>query len=201
MSPRYRLNLASQRFTRYRAMNVMLVVVLLLIVGFTAWQAVEVAGYTESLERLRSEEQAARVQWEFLGARIDQLETRLARRDSVETIAEVRFLNEIIERKQFSWTLLLREIERTIPRAVYIVSLTPNISESGTVRLQMEARAETLDALIRFLTNLGDNPAFDKVIVPAEELNEVEDRIERRFLMEVDYNPSGRLGTGEVAGQ
>lgn len=201
MSPRYRLNLASQRFTRYRAMNMMLLVVLILIVGFSTWQAVAVARYTESLERRRSQEQEARVSWEFLGDRIDELEARLGRRDSVETISEIQFLNRIIERKQFSWTLLLREIERTIPRAVYIVSLTPNISESGDVRLRMEARAETLDALIRFLTNLGDNPAFDKVIVPAEELNEVEDRIERSFLMEVDYIPSGRLGTGEVARQ
>ena len=201
MTRRYRLNLASQRFGHYRATNIMLVVILVLIVGFTAWQGIAVAGYTEALDRLRAEEQAARVEWEFLGNRIDELEARLLRPDAVDEIAEIRFLNEIIERKQFSWTLLLREIERTIPRAVYIVSLTPNISESGAVRLQMEASAETLDARIRFLTNLGDNPAFDKVIVRAEELNEVEDRMEGRFLMEVDYMPSGTLGTGEVARQ
>ena len=201
MSPRYRLNLAAQPFRRYRVMNVMLLVALVLIVGFTAWQAVRVAGYTESLEQLRSEEQDARVEWEFLGGRIDELEALLDRPNSIETIAEIRFLNEIIERKQFSWTLLLREIERTIPRAVYIVSLTPDISESGAVRLQMEARAEVFDALIRFLTNLGDSSAFDKVIVPAEERNEVDDRLERRMLIEVDYTPFGTLGTAEVARQ
>jgi Tfp pilus assembly protein PilN len=196
MSAHYQLNLASRRFRHHRATNIMLAVILVLIVGFTAWQAVAVADYSEALVQLRTGEQAARVEWESLGNRINELEARFGRSDAVEGIAEIRYLNEIIERKRFSWTLLLREIERTVPRAVYIVSLTPNISDTGAVRLQMEARAETLDALIRFLTNLGDNPAFDKVIVPAEERDEVEDGMERRFLIEVDYMPMGTLGTG-----
>jgi len=201
MSPRYQLNLAAQPFRSYRGANLVLPVILVLIVGFTLWQASQFSAYTEDLEQLRVQEQAARVQWQFLGTRVEELRSRLGRSDTIEAIDEIRFLNEIVERKQFSWTLLLREIERTIPRTVYIVSLTPQISDRGFVRVRMEARGESVDALTLFLTNLGDNSAFDNVTVSVEEVGEVDGRMERRLLMEVDYTPSNRSTIDEVAAQ
>jgi Tfp pilus assembly protein PilN len=201
MSPRYQLNLAAQPFRSYRGANLVLAVILVLIVGFTLWQASQFSAYTEDLEQLRVQEQAARVQWQFLGTRVEELRSRLGRSDTIEAIDEIRFLNEIVERKQFSWTLLLREIERTIPRTVYIVSLTPQISDRGFVRVRMEARGESVDALTLFLTNLGDNSAFDNVTVSVEEVGEVDGRMERRLLMEVDYTPSNRSTIDEVAAQ
>ena len=191
MSVRYRSNLASKPFGRYRATNVSLALILILFLGFAVWQIVAVAEYNDTLEELREGEQRVRAEWEVFGNRINELEVLLGHPDAVEEIAKIRFLNEIIERKEFSWTLLLREVERTIPETAYIVSMSPNINDSGDVRLEMEARVETVDALAEFLTNFGDNPAFANINVFVEEVGEVEDSLERRFLVEVDYEPSG----------
>jgi Tfp pilus assembly protein PilN len=190
MGGRYRLNLARQPFRRYRVTNLVLLGILFLIIGFGAWQAAEFSGYTEQVRSLRGQEQATRVRWENLGSRIDEIRSRLGRPEAAAEIDEIRFLNEIFARKRFSWTLLLGQIEQTIPRAVYIVSLTPNVSDADIVRLEMEVRAEGVDALTDFLRNLEDSPSFQNVSVTIEEPAEVQGRMERRMLTQVDYLPS-----------
>lgn len=195
MTPRYHLNLASRRFRRYRSTNLVLVLLLAAILGFGVWEGIGLSRYSAGLVELRSLEQEARVEWESLGTRIEELREQLQGPEALEDIDEIRFLNTIQERKQFSWTMLLREIEQAIPRTVYIVSLAPNIDETGTVWLEMEARGRSVEALSLFLSNVEDSPLFSDVTVILEEQGEVPDSVgiseERRMLIQVDYRPPG----------
>jgi Tfp pilus assembly protein PilN len=190
VSSRYHLNLAARPFRRYRLTNLALAVVLLLILGFGAWQGIAFMRYSEDLVELRRLEQDARVEWEFLGTQVAEVQEQLRRPEAVETMAEIRFLNSVIERKRFSWTLLLREIERLMPRTVRIVTLVPNFSDLEVVSLQMEARGQSVDALSQFLSNLGDSPRFSDVTVSVEEAAQVQGRLEIRWLTRVDYRPT-----------
>lgn len=199
MTARYHPNLAARPFRRFRLVNLALAAALLSIVGFGVWQGVGFARYSAGILDLQAREQAARVEWESLGMRVEELEARLERPDAVAAMEEIRFLNTILARKQFSWTRLLGEIEQTVPRTVYIVSLEPSFSESGEIELQMEARGENVEALSRFLTNLGDHPSFGNVTVTVEETGEVQGRVERRILTQAEYHPSETVP--EVAGR
>ena len=195
MTARYHLNLANRRFRRYRLTNLVLGMVLAAIVGFGVWEGIGLSRYSTGLVELRALEREARVEWEFLGTRIEELRDQLQRPDALEDIAEIRFLNTIQERKRFSWTILLREIEQAIPRTVYIVSLAPNIDETGRVWIEMEARGRSVDALSLFLSNVEASPLFSDVAVILEEQGEAQDgevnSAERRMLIQVDYRPPG----------
>ena len=195
MTTRYHLNLANRRFRRYRLTNLVLGIVLAAIVGFGVWEGIGLSRYSTGLVELRALEREARVEWEFLGARIEELRDQLQRPDALEDIEEIRFLNTIHERKRFSWTMLLREIEQAIPRTVYIVSLAPNIDEDGSFWIETEARGRSVDALSLFLSNLEASPLFSDVSVVLEEQGEDQDgevnSAERRMLIQVDYRPPG----------
>ena len=195
MTARYQMNLANRRFRRYRLTNLVLGMALAAILGFGVWEGIGLSRYSTGLVESRALEREALVDWEFLGARIEELQEQLQQPEALEDIEEIRFLNTIQERKRFSWTTLLFEIEQAIPRTVYIVSLAPNIDETGRVWIEMEARGRSVDALSLFLSNVEASPLFSDVAVILEEQGEAQDgavnSAERRMLIQVDYRPPG----------
>lgn len=188
MSPKYKLNLAERPFRRYRATNMALAAVLVGLIAFGAWQFVSYRDYAVQLEELRRDQEVVFARWESVGARIDEFESRLGRPASATAAEEVRFLNQVLARKQFSWTTLLLDMEAAMPRWVYLVSLAPGINGVGDVRLRMEARGRSVDDLTQFLSSLESSPAFSNVIVTVEERGEVDGRVETRMLVDVNYD-------------
>ena len=186
---RYELNLSSHPFPHYRTTNVLLGGVLLLAVAFSVWQMTSLPRYADQLSALSDREQKARVEWEHLGAQVADLDERLRRPEALVAIEEVRFLNQVIERKRFSWTHLLGEIERVIPRTVYLLTLEPRIDAAGLVQVQMQTRGQTIDDLSRFILELEGASAFRDVTVLSEARGDVEGRSEIHLNMEVHYLP------------
>ena len=186
---RYALNLSSHPFPHYRTTNVLLGGVLLLAVAFSVWQMTSLPRYADQLSALSDREQKARVEWEHLGAQIADLDERLRRPEALVAIEEVRFLNQVIERKRFSWTHLLGEIERAIPRTVYLLTLEPRIDTAGLVQVQMQTRGQTIEDLSRFILGLEGASAFRDVTVLSEARGDVEGRSEIHLNMEVHYLP------------
>ena len=117
------------------------------------------------------------------------LDERLRRPEALAAIEEVRFLNQVIDRKRFSWTHLLGEIERVIPRNVYLLTLEPRIDAAGLVQVQMQTRGQAIDDLSRFISDLEGASAFRDVTVLSEARGDVEGRSEIHLNMEVQYLP------------
>jgi len=188
MSPRYRLNLAERPFGRYRATNLVLAGLFVATVAFGTWQVFAYQASSAELSSLRSDQQSVLAEWNALGERIGEFELDLARPDSAAAAEEVRFLNQILARKQFSWTTLLLDMEAAMPRWVYLFSLAPGINGVGDVRLRMEARGRSVDDLSQFLSDLENSAAFSNVVVSIEERGIVEGREETRMLIDVNYD-------------
>ncbi len=188
MSSRYRFNLAERPFRRYRAANLVLAGTFVALAGFGGWQFFAYQAASSELAGLRAGQQVALEEWNVLGARVAEFELRLGRPDSAAAAEEVRFLNQILARKGFSWTTLLLDMEETMPRWVYLVSLAPGINGFGDVRLRMEARGRSVDDLSRFLSDLENSPAFSNVVVSIEERGIVDGREETRMLIDVNYD-------------
>ncbi len=170
-------------------MNVLLSVVLILILGFSVWEGLGFIRYTELAEDLKVREQEARVEWEYLGERVATLEERLNRPESVALLDEIRFLDQVIERKGFSWLGLLAEIENVIPPSVYLISLVPQVDEGSNVLVEMEARGKSIDDLSTFVAGLEGTAVFKDVKVSIEERGVVAGQPEIRVLMDVLYTP------------
>ena len=189
---KYQLNLSNNPFPHYRTVNVLLSGVVALTVAFSAWQLVSLLGYVEAVQALTATEQETRVEWESLGDQIGDIDDRLGRPEALAGIEEVRFLNAVIERQRFSWTLLLEDIERVIPRAVYLVALQPQIGDSGEVLVRLEARGQTIDALSQFIRDLEGTDTFRDVAVSSEARGGVDENSEIQLTMTVQYTARER---------
>ncbi len=195
---RFNLNLSGRRFPRYRGTNLMLTGVLVLILVFSVWQVAGFQDYTARVSELNRREQALLVESEHLGDRIEELDQRLGRPDVQAQIQEIQFLDQVIERKNFSWMQLLEQIEIVIPRDVHLTSLVPQVRREDAVFVQMEARGRSIDSLSEFIARMEASAAFRNVVVSLEERDTVQGVEEVRIVMGAEYLPAA-LGLASVA--
>lgn len=150
----------------------------------------EVARGEEAVQRRRAEAQ--------------ELESRLNDIDLKDLNAEIRFLNQKIAERTFSWNRLFDHLSRVMPNDVRLSRLVPATSEQarrsgrssgrasqgrireGQVTLQILGEARSDEALDRFVENLFTHP-FAEPNLAREERPEQEDIL--RFELTVQYIP------------
>ncbi len=115
------------------------VLVVLKYGGESARLKAEIAGK----QRLQGEVQREEKR---LKADIDK-EERLSR-------TRVDLVNGIIMKKTFLWTALFSELEKALPGASYITSLSPGFTADGAITIQMRVTSRSLDDLLALIDNL-----------------------------------------------
>ena len=138
-----------------------------------------------------------------------QLQGRLDNIDLVRQNEQVDFLNQKIEERTFSWSLLLDRLAEVLPNDVRLTRLTPRTDEraegagssarsrpargkprrEGQIPLSITGETRNDEALLRFVDNLFAHPAFVDPNPTREE------RLENnlvRFELSVQYIPGGR---------
>jgi len=68
-----------------------------------------------------------------------------------------QFLNGLIRRKAFSWTLVFEDLEQVMPRDLHVVSLQPKFTDQNTMLLDMKvvgtSRAAAVELVHRMETS------------------------------------------------
>lgn len=77
-------------------------------------------------------------------------------------------LNALIARKSISWTRIFMELEQLLPDRVYLVSITPQVTEDQQLELKLSVAGESSAEIIRFLKTLESSPEFTRVELTAE---------------------------------
>jgi Tfp pilus assembly protein PilN len=75
-------------------------------------------------------------------------ETFLNRPENRTTRDESQFLNEVIERKAFSWTKVLESLEKVMPPRVHVVAINPELDEDNQLALKMRVAGDSRDRAI-----------------------------------------------------
>jgi len=174
-------NLARRPFANLRPLRRLAGLLWVAALGLLAWNVVstnragtDAAAKRVELERLDGATESAR-------ARLETIEADLARRDLAAQNELVRFLNERIERRTFSWNRLLDHLAEVTPADVRILDLTPRplddddegpraISREGfaaersarVVALRISAGARDGEAMLEFVDRLFEHPAFER---------------------------------------
>jgi|LNFM01.1.fsa_nt_gb Tfp pilus assembly protein PilN len=81
--------------------------------------------------------------------------------------ADVAFANQLAEKRRFSWTRLLSDLEEAVPAQVSITSIKPKFDESIVV---LEGVAEHLHDLDRFVQQLQHHRAFRQAVLGKHEM-------------------------------
>ena len=76
-----------------------------------------------------------------------QAEDFLNRPENRTTRDESQFLNELIERKGFSWTHVLEDLEKVMPPRIHLVSIHPELDEDNQLSLKMEVAGDKVYAM------------------------------------------------------
>ncbi len=71
-----------------------------------------------------------------------------------------QFLNGMIERKAFSWTLVLENLEKVMPARVHLVAIHPELDEDNQLALKMTVAGESRDRAIELARRMEESKRF-----------------------------------------
>src|SRR2546423_593777 len=69
----------------------------------------------------------------------------LNRQENRNTRDKSQFLNELIERKAFSWTRVLENLEKVMPPRVHLKAISPQLDEDNQLGLKMTVAGDSRD--------------------------------------------------------
>jgi type IV pilus assembly protein PilN len=97
-----------------------------------------------------------------------QAEQFLNRPENRSTRDQSQFLNELIERKSFSWTRVLEDLEKVMPARVHLVSIQPEVDEDNQLRLKLSVAGDSRDRGLELARRMEDSRRFAQTRIVTE---------------------------------
>jgi type IV pilus assembly protein PilN len=115
-------------------------------------------------------------------ARIADLRAQIAERDQRRAHAEEflnrpenrttrdesQFLNDLIDRRAFSWTHMLEDLEKVMPAHVHVVSIHPELDEDNQLKVKMTVEGDSRDRAIELARRMEDSRRFAQTYISNE---------------------------------
>lgn len=158
---RARLNLASQPFRNEALPNLAFALGSLLALALTVQHALHLRGLLgETSSSLH--QQVGSLESELLSLR---REIRFVHAPLPENaqLAEWRVVQDLVDRRTFSWTLLFRRLESVLPVGIRLESITPSLA-SGQIHIELQAIARTREEGFDFARALQEQGSFRDVL-------------------------------------
>jgi type IV pilus assembly protein PilN len=73
---------------------------------------------------------------------------------------ESQYLNALIEKKAFSWTQVLENLEKVMPPRVHVVSISPQLNEDNELALKMTVAGDSRDRAIELAHRMEESRRF-----------------------------------------
>jgi type IV pilus assembly protein PilN len=102
---------------------------------------------------------------------------------------ESRVLNELIERKAFSWTLVLENLEKVMPARVHLVSIHPELDADNELAMKMTVAGDSRDRAIDLVRRMEDSRRFSQTNVTSERSTESKNGDTEQFDITAVYIP------------
>src|SRR5579859_7641374 len=117
-------------------------------------------------------DRAAIAQKRALIAERDQLRANAERTLNLpqnrSTRDQSQFLNELIERKAFSWTRVLEDLEKVMPPRVHLQSIHPELNEENQLELKMEVAGDSRERALELPRRMEDSHRFAQTNIIGE---------------------------------
>ena len=92
----------------------------------------------------------------------------LNRAENRTTRDESQVLNELIERKAFSWTRVLENLEKVMPPGVHVVSISPQLDDENQLALKMTVAGNSRERAIELARRMEESRRFAQTNVLRE---------------------------------
>lgn len=155
-----RLNLASRPFRNEALPNLLFVGALGLALALTAWHVLRLRALLG--DGSSALHQQVRAQEAELVALREQVRSLRAPAPEAGTLAEWRVVKDLVDRRTFSWTLLLSRLEAALPPGIRLISIAPRV-HAGRVDLDLAGAARTREDGFEFARALQEQGSFKNV--------------------------------------
>jgi hypothetical protein len=81
---------------------------------------------------------------------------------------ESQVLNQLIERKEFSWTLVLENLEKVMPTRLHLVAINPELDEDNQLALRMSVAGDSRERAIELMRRMEESHRFAQTNVVSE---------------------------------
>jgi type IV pilus assembly protein PilN len=102
---------------------------------------------------------------------------------------ESQFLNQLIERKAFSWTRVLENLEKVMPPRVHLESISPQLDEDNQLGLKMTVAGDSRDRALELARRMEDSRRFAQTRVEAGHAEQSQTGDTERFDIVAIYIP------------
>jgi type IV pilus assembly protein PilN len=113
---------------------------------------------------------------------IRQSEQQIAQRDAEMQTAQTllnrpqnaairdrsQFLNDLFERKAFSWTKVFADLEQVMPARLHLVSIHPEMSRDHQLQLKLMVAGESRGRAIELVRNMENSRRFEQAHIEEE---------------------------------
>jgi type IV pilus assembly protein PilN len=103
-----------------------------------------------------------------------------------------RFLNELFQRKAFSWTRVFEDLEQVMPPRLHVVSIHPDMSADNSLEIKLVVAGDSRDQALELVRKMESSNHFRQTYIATERQSEENpngDRVE--FEIGALYVPAG----------
>ena len=105
------------------------------------------------------------------------------------TAAGASVLNQLIERKAFSWTRVLENLEKVMPPRVHLESISPQLDEDNQLGLKMTVAGDSRDRALELARRMEESRRFAQTRVEAGHAEQSQTGDTERFDIVAIYIP------------
>ena len=167
-----RTNLATKPFYNEGAVRVWLIVLALVLIAATAFNATRLFQYSRSDTELATQASRDEAKTAELNASAGALRAGVDAKQVDLASLGARLANDLIDRRTFSWTELFNRFETTLPDEVRITSVRPRIDEDRRIVLTITVLARNVDDVDQFMKRLDDTDAFTHLVPTGDRMND-----------------------------
>ncbi len=160
-------NLASAPVVNYTLHFIGCVVLAAITITFAVWNGISLVQWKKENDALKKKIAQQSAQTAELQHQSNDFQKQINAIKTPAFVSETEFFNQAIKRRVFSWTELLDEFERLLPKNVRMISVSPSIQQER-IGIRLDVSARSLDDIVELITAFQSSPNFSNVVFRSE---------------------------------
>jgi len=165
----FNLNLSTRPFKPHRAINLLMAILLVALVGVSGYQVYTYRKNSRLAGGIRRTQLELKQKSEQLTKDLQALNGKMYSGNVNAKMSQVELLNLVIAKRQFSWTRVFAALEQTMPENCYLIGIRPFLDPKGKIGLNITYRGKTFADGAEFLRLLESSPMFTETALGIEE--------------------------------
>jgi type IV pilus assembly protein PilN len=162
---------ARQFWVRWGGGLAALILVSLLLLAYTAMGWVSASKDRQNIRQY--EEQIAKLDQEKSTA-----QAMLNLPQNTNTRDRSAFLNDLFERKAFSWTQVFEDLERVMPARLHVVSIQPEMAPDNQLEIKLVVAGDSRDHALELVRKMEGSQRFQRTQIDAEKSDQGQGQVQ-----------------------